>query len=110
MKALKKLEITATAVLDEGAATGHDLKIGQGAEHIFRRIIRQRDVEVLGSLKAKIRATGLVSVRAGALLQGEVHGSHLCVDEGGGLKAKVFIEESEEIAEEPNKRPLKKTA
>ena len=38
-----------------------------------------------------LKSAGLVTVKAGGLLEGEVHAEHLVVEDGGGLKAELHI-------------------
>ncbi len=109
VEALKKLELAAGAVFPEGEVIGHDLKIPAGADFTFKRKIHHRDVEIFGRLKAKLYAAGVVTIHAEATLQGEVHGAHLVVEEGGGLKAKVYIETPEETKSTAGKKSPKKT-
>ena len=53
--------------------------------------ICRTDLHVVeGELDAQIHADRSVVIRPGGVLRGEVHTSHLVIDEGGGLKARVF--------------------
>ena len=67
------------------------LRIAAGAEVKLKGKVSFRDVDVLGLLDARLQATGLVTVRAGGLLTGELEGPHLAVEEGGGLRASLKI-------------------
>ncbi len=68
-----------------------DLVVAQGAKFTYRKKIACRDLTVEGELRAKVHPSGMAHVRAGGFLRGEIHSQHLIVDDGGGLKAKVFV-------------------
>ena len=90
-RALRTLEVRAGAIFSEKAIAALDLRIGPGAEFKFKQPAKYRNVEVCGTLNSTLQATGVVTVKAGGLLVGEVHAEHLIVEDGGGLKAKVRI-------------------
>lgn len=71
--------------------TMHNLRIAAGKQMRFKYKLQVHHLELLGTLEADIEATGLVSVREGGHLKGTVRGSHLQVEDGGGLSARVFI-------------------
>jgi cytoskeletal protein CcmA (bactofilin family) len=62
-----------------------------GAEFKFKQEARYRNVEIFGTLHAKLESTGIITVRPGGLLSGEVQAQHLVVEDGGGLKATLRI-------------------
>jgi len=68
-----------------------DLRVAKSGRLTTASRVTCRNVEVLGNLKAKLYAEGIVTVKPGGTLAGEVHGAHLVVEEGGGLTAKVFV-------------------
>ncbi|MFC1497262.1 polymer-forming cytoskeletal protein [Verrucomicrobiota bacterium] len=68
-----------------------DLCIRSNGKFTIRRKIACRNLEVEGKLNAKIYSDGMVTIKPGGLLHGEIHGPHLVVEEGGGLKAKVVV-------------------
>ena len=90
-RALRTLELAAGAIFSEKAVSGPDLRIGPGAEFKFKQTGKYRNVEVCGSLIGKLEVAGLVTVKAGGLIEGELHAEHLIVEEGGGLKADLRI-------------------
>jgi cytoskeletal protein CcmA (bactofilin family) len=90
-RALRTLELAAGAIFSEKSISAPDLRIGPGAEFKFKQTAKYRNVEVCGSLKATLEVAGLVTVKAGGLLEGEVQAEHLVVEEGGGLKADLHI-------------------
>ncbi|MBU0676950.1 MAG: polymer-forming cytoskeletal protein [Verrucomicrobia bacterium] len=91
IRAFQWLELHDTAVFEEKDFEAKDLRIPAGADITLKRKAMFRRVDVVGRLKAKVHASGLVSVRTGGLLEGEVHGPHLMVEDGGGLKVKAGI-------------------
>jgi cytoskeletal protein CcmA (bactofilin family) len=52
-----------------------------------------KDIEIAGTLKAKLFSSGTVTIKKGGLLRGEVHSAHLIVQDGAGLQAKAFIQQ-----------------
>ena len=90
-RALRTLELGAGAIFSEKSVSGPDLRIAAGAEFKFKQPARYRNVELLGTLHARLEATGVVTVRSGGLLEGEVGTGHLIVEDGGGLKATLRI-------------------
>jgi cytoskeletal protein CcmA (bactofilin family) len=91
VRALHMLELGAGAIFSEKVISAPNLRIGPGAEFKFKQGAKYRNVEVCGTLRANLEASGVVTVKAGGLLEGEVHAVHLVVEDGGGLKADVRI-------------------
>jgi len=90
-RALRTLELGAGAIFSEKAVSGPDLRIGSGADFNFKQDAKYRNVEVLGTFRARLEATGMITVKPGGLLEGEVRTEHLVVEDGGGLKAQLHI-------------------
>ena len=53
-----------------------------------------------GALRAKLESTGVITVKPGGLLEGQIQAQHLIVEEGGGLKAQLRIGPKSEVATE----------
>ena len=67
---------------------GNDPQLLPQRPHVVLAFIEPaeyRNVEILGILRANLRATGNVTIRAGGSLEEEMHGEHLSVEDGGGL-------------------------
>ena len=92
VRAMRKLELRPGARFSETNVSAPDLVIAPGATIAFIAPAEFRDVEIAGTLRANLHATGIVTVKAAGLLQGEFHGEHLIVEEGGGLLAAVQID------------------
>jgi cytoskeletal protein CcmA (bactofilin family) len=90
-RALHTIELAAGAIFSEKSISAPDLRIGPGAEFKFKQTAKYRNVEVSGSLIATLEVSGLVTVKPGGLIEGEVHAEHLVVENGGGLKADLHI-------------------
>lgn len=90
-RALRTIELGAGAIFSEKAVSAPDLRIAPGAEFKFKQESKYRNVELFGTLHAKLESTGIITVKAGGLLEGEVQAQHLVVEEGGGLKAMLRI-------------------
>jgi len=91
LEAFRWLEVGPGAVYDPLHMKALSLRVAAGAEVKLKGKAGFRDVDILGRLEARLQATGLVTVRAGGLLAGEMEGSHLVVEEGGGLRARLKI-------------------
>jgi len=90
-RALRTLELGAGAIFSEKAVSGPDLRIATGADFKFKQEAKYRNVEVSGTLHARLEATGVVTVKPGGLLEGDIQTEHLVVEDGGGLKAQLHI-------------------
>lgn len=99
-RALRTIELGAGAIFSEKAVSAPDLRIAPGAEFKFKQDARYRNVELFGALHAKLESTGIITVKPGGLLEGEVRAQHLVVEEGGGLKAMLRIGPKSEVAPE----------
>jgi cytoskeletal protein CcmA (bactofilin family) len=99
-RALRTLELGAGAIFSEKAVSGPDLRIATGADFKFKQEAKYRNVEILGTLGARLEATGVITVKPGGLLEGEVQTEHLIVEDGGGLKAQLRIGPKAELAPE----------
>jgi len=91
VRALRLLELGVGAIFSEKAISAPDLRIAQGADFSFKQEGRYRNVEVLGTLNAKLDAKGVITVKAGGLMQGDIRAEHLVVEDGGGLKARLHV-------------------
>jgi cytoskeletal protein CcmA (bactofilin family) len=91
IRAMRRLEIGAEAVFSEKAIRAVDLAIAPGATVRFKKPANYREVEVGGTLRADLAASGVVTIHPLGLLEGKFSGSHLVVEEGGGLKAEVEL-------------------
>ncbi len=90
-RALRMLELGAGAIFSEKAISAPDLRIGPGAEFTFKQEAKYRHVEIFGALNARLVATGVITVKAGGLLEGDIRAEHLVVEDGGGLKATLRV-------------------
>jgi cytoskeletal protein CcmA (bactofilin family) len=99
-RALRIIELGAGAIFSEKAVSAPDLRIAPGAEFKFKQESKYRNVEIFGTLQAKLESTGIIVVKAGGLLEGDVQAQHLVVEEGGGLKATLQIGPKSEAAPE----------
>lgn len=97
IRAFRCVELGAGAVFDEKKITTQDLKIAAGATITLQGPARYRDIEIAGTLVADLQAKGTITIRAGGLLRGTLTGSHLVVDEGGGIVGPVRIEEEKPL-------------
>lgn len=78
-----------------------DLRIEAGADVRLNNEAAYRHVEVYGRLRTNLYASGTVTLRAGSIFEGTIHGGHLVVEEGAILMAALNIsEEGQRRAEE----------
>lgn len=89
--ACRRLELCPGARFDIATVKIRDLLIRSGGNFIITRKFACKNLEVEGQLKGRIFTDGIVTIRPGGFLRGELHGQHLVVQEGGGLKAKVAV-------------------
>ena len=68
-----------------------NMRIAPGADWSAGGKLQVNHLEILGTLEANIEADGVVSVRAGGHLKGCVRGTHLQVEEGAAVEARMFI-------------------
>jgi len=89
IRAGRKLELHKGAKFNIAKTRMMDLVIRKGADFAIPATISLRNLEVEGTLKARVFADGVVVIKRGAILDGELHTPHLVVEDGGGLKAQV---------------------
>lgn len=91
IQAFRWLELRPGVVFDPSRMLSRDLRIAADLQLILPRL-EKHHVEVAGTLKTVIVATGVVQVLAGGLIEGRIEGEHLVVEEGAGLRADVAIQ------------------
>jgi cytoskeletal protein CcmA (bactofilin family) len=94
VRAMHKLELRPGARFSEHNLQAPDLLIAPGATIAFLEPAEYRNVEIAGTLRANLHASGIVAIRVGGCLEGEIHGAHLIVEDGGGLHGVLRIEPS----------------
>ena len=91
VRAMRKLELRPGARFSETNVTAPDLIIAPGATIAFIAPAEFRDVEIAGTLRANLHATGVVTIHSGGLLEGNFRGDHLVAEDGSGLRGTVEI-------------------
>jgi cytoskeletal protein CcmA (bactofilin family) len=91
VKAMRKLELRPGARFSEHNLQATDLVIAAGANIAFLEPAEYRDVEIAGTLRVNLRATGITTIRAGGFLEGKVCSERLTVEAGGGLVGDVKL-------------------
>ncbi|MDZ4200463.1 MAG: polymer-forming cytoskeletal protein, partial [Kiritimatiellia bacterium] len=92
MEAFRSMEFRPGArVNDFSKLFFRDLIIAEGTDLSFQSPLVCRTLDVGGRLQADVTATGRVSVRSGAMLQGRVKTPSLRVEDGGGLIGSMVI-------------------
>jgi len=98
------LEMQAGAKFNLGSMLVHDVHIAEGATIRLRRKLTCRNIEVRGTLRAPVHPSGSLKIMPGGMFGGEFHGSRLIVEDGGAMKAKVFLGTAEEKRKKRDKR------
>jgi hypothetical protein len=91
IRAGRRLELCKGARFNIAKTRMKDLVVRKGGEFIIPSTISCRNIEVEGTLKTRIFADGMVTIKKGGILDGELHTPHLIVEDGGGLEAEVVI-------------------
>jgi len=95
IQAYQRLALGAGATFDVARIRMKDLVIRKDGKFTITSKFTCRNLEVEGELKAKVFIEGIVRIRRGGFLRGEVYTPHLVVEEGGGLWAKVVVDSDE---------------
>ena len=88
---MRKLELHPGARFSEANIHAPDLVIATDATIAFIEPVEYRDVEIFGALRANLNATGIVTIHAGGVMEGQLHSDRLIVEEGGGLNVVARI-------------------
>lgn len=94
------LNIDKGAKIDFSKIEFKHLAIKAGAKISFKDELFCNDAEIAGTIKGPLVSEGTVTIKPGGLLQGSLQGVHLIIEDGGGLKASLNIENEEEELEE----------
>lgn len=95
LRVYRWLELGPAAWFDPASVDAVHLRVRAEAT-IKLPALHFRNVEILGGLHTVLTADGRVSIKAGGVLDGEVHGPRLEVEEGGGLRARAYIAKSKD--------------
>ncbi len=98
VRAMRRLELRGGAKFSEHNLNAADLFIAAGATIALIEPAEYRNVEIAGTLRASLLATGMVTIRVAGNFDGHLHTAHLIVEDGGGLTGSM------EIAELPKKK------
>lgn len=91
LKITRHLELCEGAAVDLGRVTMRDLLIRPGATFVTRRKINCRQIDIEGTLKAKLRAEDKIIIRKGARFTGELYTPRLIVEEGAQISAVMHL-------------------
>ena len=93
INALHQLHLKPNGQFSEKCITCKDLLLDVGIKLILKKKHEFCNVEVAGDLKASLKATGLVTIKATGVIRGNIEAARLSVEEGGGLLGKMQIGE-----------------
>jgi cytoskeletal protein CcmA (bactofilin family) len=91
VKAMRRLELRPGARFSEHNLKSPDLVVATSATVALIEPAEYRDVEIAGTLRANLLASGVVMIRATGCFEGKLQAARLVVDDGGGLLAAVEI-------------------
>ena len=91
IEALRELILFPGADFTRGHIKAVDLKIEAGGKATFRDPALYRNVEVIGTFIAPLYATGLITIRTGAMFIGLIRGGRLIVEDGATFVADANI-------------------
>ena len=91
LKATRELQLGPGAKFTDDRVSAQNLNILAGAKITCRGTIEYQNVTVSGTLKANLKASGLVTIKTGGTFSGSLQAEHLQVEDGGGLKAKLTV-------------------
>lgn len=98
------LDLHPGAKLNLDSLSIRDLNVIEGATIRLRQKLTCRNVEVRGTLKAPAYLSGHLKILPGGMFGGELHGNRLIVEDGGAMKAKVFMSQPEAKQKKHDKR------
>ena len=91
IRACEGLELRAGAKFNLDRITTDRIVIAEKSRFMLESRFPCKNLEIRGELAAKVFAEGMVTVKPGGFLRGEFNGSHLVIEDGGGLTAKVKV-------------------
>jgi cytoskeletal protein CcmA (bactofilin family) len=91
IEACGTVELCLGARFDLGRLRTPTLVISRGSRIEPDADLNCENLEIDGLLNARVYSSGTVTVHSGGVLAGELHGRHLCVEEGAGLTARVSV-------------------
>lgn len=91
IRALRRLELCPGARFTIARVKMRDLVVRTGGVFDIPAVIACRDLEVEGTLTAKIFADGVARVRNGGCLNGELHVPHLIMEDGCRVTARLVV-------------------
>lgn len=79
----------------EGTITlpGHVLTIGPNARILAN--VHVKDIVVFGNIKGDVHATGRIEIRSSAIVDGDVYGRRLSIEENASIRGKVTLNHGE---------------
>ncbi|MEI6083428.1 MAG: polymer-forming cytoskeletal protein [Verrucomicrobiota bacterium] len=92
VRLMRRLEVRRGCRFSEKHTKATDLLVADGATIVLTEPAEYRDVELVGALRASLKATGTVTIHANGFFAGHLQTAHLTVEEGGGLSADVQVD------------------
>ena len=94
IRACRGVELREGATFEIERIHAEELRFAPGSRFVFTRKLECNNIDVAGTLRAKVHSRGVVTIRCGGLFRGELRGGHLVVEEGGGLCAKLLVKKT----------------
>lgn len=86
----RRLEVEENGQFDPKCITAKDLKVKKNATVVLQKASFHH-VDIAGTLKANLTATGLVHIKPSGVLEGSLTAQHLVMDDGGGLIGSIHL-------------------
>jgi cytoskeletal protein CcmA (bactofilin family) len=99
-----RLDVCPGGTFAQDAVRVADLSVKSGAVLRIEKELSLKSIEIAGEFHGKIKATGVVAVRAGGYLAGDVVGHHLVIEDGAALNAIIDITPQTVVSEKPGTR------
>jgi len=99
IKVWGKLEICPGGLFLPECISAESFVIRKGASWKSEGVLIVKNLEIAGEFEGAVKASGVVAIKSGGVLKGSLAGSHLVMEDGGGLDAMVDIRPEEPAAE-----------
>lgn len=86
----------------EGTITLSEYGLTIGPNAKVRADIHVRDLTIFGTVKGDLHASGRVEIRSSAVVQGDVYGGKLSIEENATIKGKVSLGSGEKGSSAPS--------
>lgn len=97
-----KLELCQGGWFVPESVVAGNIVIRSGASLVLDKDMKLKNLQIMGEVKGRIRATGIVEVRTGGYFHGDLVGHRLIVEDGGALNATVAVTPQDAVSGRQN--------